>query len=44
LPDSFAVLNVVIADNAVIVEHLRDAYGVECHVIAYSGDHAIVIV
>lgn len=31
----------VIADNQAIAEHVRTRYGVDCHVIAYGGDHAI---
>lgn len=31
----------VIADNAAIAEYVREAYGVDCHVIAYGGDHAV---
>lgn len=31
----------VIADNQAIAEHVRDAYGSGCHVIAYGGDHAV---
>lgn len=31
----------VIADNQAIADHVRDAYGSDCHVIAYGGDHAI---
>lgn len=30
----------VIADNAAIAEHVQEAYGQSCHVIAYGGDHA----
>ena len=35
--------DVVIADNAVIAEYVRDSYGVNSHVIAYGGDHAISV-
>lgn len=31
----------VIADNAAIADHVRDRYGVDSHVIAYGGDHAL---
>lgn len=31
----------VIADNQAIADHVRDAYGRGCHVIAYGGDHAL---
>ncbi|MFT5132237.1 MAG: glycosyltransferase involved in cell wall biosynthesis [Gammaproteobacteria bacterium] len=31
----------VIADNQGIADHVRDAYGANCHVIAYGGDHAV---
>jgi glycosyltransferase involved in cell wall biosynthesis len=31
----------VIADNAAIAEYIKCAYGVDSHVIAYGGDHAI---
>lgn len=31
----------VIADNAAIATYVKDAYGVDCHVIAYGGDHAV---
>jgi len=31
----------VIADNQSISDHVRDAYGAACHVIAYGGDHAL---
>lgn len=31
----------VIADNQAIAEHVRNAYGSGCHVIAYGGDHAV---
>jgi glycosyltransferase involved in cell wall biosynthesis len=32
----------VIADNQDIADHVRDAYGSDCHVITYGGDHAVV--
>jgi glycosyltransferase involved in cell wall biosynthesis len=31
----------VIADNAAIATYVKDAYGMDCHVIAYGGDHAV---
>ncbi|SFK76036.1 glycosyltransferase family 4 protein [Shimia haliotis] len=31
----------VIADNQAIADHARDTYGIECHVVAYGGDHAL---
>lgn len=31
----------VIADNQAIAEHVSKAYGSDCHVIAYGGDHAL---
>jgi len=31
----------VIADNSVIATYVREAYGTDCHVIAYGGDHAV---
>ncbi|RLA50149.1 MAG: glycosyl transferase [Gammaproteobacteria bacterium] len=31
----------VIADNPAVAEHVRANYGVDCHVIAYGGDHAL---
>lgn len=31
----------VIADNQAIADHVRDAYGRGCHVIAYGGGHAL---
>jgi glycosyltransferase involved in cell wall biosynthesis len=33
----------VIADNAAIAEYVAERYGVQCHVIAYGGDHAIAV-
>ena len=32
----------VVADNAVIADHVQTTYGRSCHVIAYGGDHALV--
>lgn len=32
--------HIVIADNLAIAEHVRSAYGKQCQVIAYGGDHA----
>lgn len=32
--------HIVVADNLAIAEHVRSAYGKECEVIAYGGDHA----
>jgi glycosyltransferase involved in cell wall biosynthesis len=34
--------NEVICDNAVIAEYVKQNYGVESHVIAYGGDHALI--
>jgi glycosyltransferase involved in cell wall biosynthesis len=31
----------VIADNDAIAQYVRDSYGIDCHVIAYGGDHAL---
>jgi len=31
----------VIADNGAIAEYVKEAYGIEAHVIAYGGDHAV---
>ncbi|MEI6260923.1 MAG: DUF1972 domain-containing protein [Deltaproteobacteria bacterium] len=31
----------VITDNEVITDYVRHAYGVDCHMIAYGGDHAV---
>lgn len=31
----------IIADNDAIAEYVRDTYGIDCHVIAYGGDHAL---
>jgi glycosyltransferase involved in cell wall biosynthesis len=33
----------VIADNEVIAEYVHQTYGVNCHVIAYGGDHAVAV-
>lgn len=33
----------LIADNAAIAEYVRETYGVESHVIAYGGDHAVAV-
>jgi len=33
----------VIADNAAIAAYVKEAYGVDCHVIAYGGDHAVKV-
>lgn len=33
----------VIADNAAIADYVRESYGVNAHVIAYGGDHAIAV-
>lgn len=33
----------VIADNGAIAEYVMQAYGVESHVIAYGGDHAVAV-
>ena len=33
----------VVADNAAIAEYVRTAYGVDCNVIAYGGDHSISV-
>lgn len=33
----------VIADNGGIAKHVLDSYGQGCHVIAYGGDHAVVV-
>jgi glycosyltransferase involved in cell wall biosynthesis len=33
----------VIADNGVIAEYVKRVYGVDSHVIAYGGDHAVAI-
>jgi glycosyltransferase involved in cell wall biosynthesis len=33
----------VIADNGAIAEYVKQAYGVDSHVIAYGGDHAVAV-
>ncbi len=33
----------VISDNGVIADYAKQAYGVDSHVIAYGGDHAMAI-
>ncbi len=33
----------VVADNSAIAEYVRQTYGIETHVIAYGGDHAVVV-
>lgn len=33
----------VISDNGAIAEYVKHAYGVDSHVIAYGGDHAVAI-
>ncbi len=33
----------VISDNGAIADYVREAYGVESHVIAYGGDHALSV-
>jgi glycosyltransferase involved in cell wall biosynthesis len=33
----------VIADNPAIAEHLREAYGRDCPVIAYGGEHVVEV-
>lgn len=33
----------VIADNAAIAEYVQQTYGVNAHVIAYGGDHAMTV-
>lgn len=33
----------VIADNGVIAEYVKHTYGVDSHVIAYGGDHAVAV-
>jgi glycosyltransferase involved in cell wall biosynthesis len=35
--------NDVISDNDVIAEYIRATYGIESHVIAYGGDHAVLV-
>lgn len=33
----------VIADNAAITEYVKQTYGVDSHIIAYGGDHALAV-
>ncbi|SCZ67273.1 DUF1972 domain-containing protein [Thiohalomonas denitrificans] len=33
----------VISDNAAIADYVKDTYGVNSHVIAYGGDHAVAV-
>src|SRR5512146_457491 len=33
----------VISDNGAIAEYVKHAYGVDSHVIAYGGDHAVAV-
>ena len=33
----------VIADNGGIAEYVKETYGVDAHVIAYGGDHAVTV-
>lgn len=33
----------VIADNGAIAEYVKQTYGVDSHVIAYGGDHAVAV-
>ena len=33
----------VVADNAGIADYVRETYGLDCHVIAYGGDHAVQV-
>lgn len=33
----------VIADNGVIAEYVKRVYGIDSHVIAYGGDHAVTV-
>lgn len=35
--------HVVISDNGAIAEYVKDAYGLDSHVIAYGGDHAVSV-
>lgn len=35
--------HVVIADNEAIANYVKNIYGVNCHVIAYGGDHALSV-
>lgn len=34
--------HVVVSDNGAIAEYVKHAYGVDSHVIAYGGDHAVI--
>jgi glycosyltransferase involved in cell wall biosynthesis len=45
LSEKFAVRfsHELIADNDAIASYVRDAYGADCHVIAYGGDHAVAV-
>jgi len=33
----------VIADNGAIADYVKQTYGVDCHVIAYGGDHTVTV-
>ena len=33
----------IISDNGAIAEYVKEAYGLDSHVIAYGGDHAVAI-
>lgn len=33
----------IISDNGAIAEYVKDAYGLDSHVIAYGGDHAVKV-
>jgi glycosyltransferase involved in cell wall biosynthesis len=33
----------VISDNTVIADYVKESYGVESHVIAYGGDHVVLV-
>ena len=33
----------IIADNQAIADYVKDTYGVDAHVIAYGGDHAVAV-
>lgn len=33
--------DVVIADNQAIADYVQEEYSIDCHVIAYGGDHAV---
>lgn len=45
LSEKFAVRfsHEVIADNGAISDYVKESYGVDCHVIAYGGDHAVAV-